>query len=320
MASALSSVMVVAQESKQDSTRVIDEVLISAVRAKETLPVTFSNVSKKEIKQKNFGQQLPLLINHLPNVVSYSEDGAGFGSTALFIRGNDLQRTNVTINGIPYNDSESLGVYWYNLSDFAGSAESIQVQRGVGTSTNGTGAFGASLNILTDAISEKAYGELSNYYGSYNSHKHSLKFSTGKMNDRFEISGRFSKINSDGYIDRASSDLKSYFLQGAYSHKNTLIKALVFGGVQKTYLTYKGIDADMLKKIVDIILRERIMTVLVIFIFIIMKPIITNKTTLNYIGLRSGIPIGLLILPYTIPKVKAIGSKWTIGEMRMVIS
>lgn len=248
MASALSSVMVVAQESKQDSTRVIDEVLISAVRAKETLPVTFSNVSKKEIKQKNFGQQLPLLINHLPNVVSYSEDGAGFGSTALFIRGNDLQRTNVTINGIPYNDSESLGVYWYNLSDFAGSAESIQVQRGVGTSTNGAGAFGASLNILTDAISEKAYGELSNYYGSYNSHKHSLKFSTGKMNDRFEISGRLSKINSDGYIDRASSDLKSYFLQGAYSHKNTLIKALLFGGVQKTYLTYKGIDADMLKK------------------------------------------------------------------------
>ena len=190
---------------------------------------------------------MPMLLTSLPNVVSYSEDGTGFGATALFIRGNDLQRTNVTINGIPYNDSESLGVYWYNLSDFAGSAESIQVQRGVGTSTNGAGAFGASLNVLTDAVSEKPYGEIANFYGSYNAHKHSLKFSTGKINDRFEISGRLSKINSNGYIDRASANLKSYFFQGAYSHKNTLIKALVFGGTEKTYLTYKGIDARQLE-------------------------------------------------------------------------
>ena len=246
MASALVMTTAVAQQ-KKDSTRVIDEVLINAIRAKETLPVTFSNLSKNEIKKKNFGQQMPMLLTSLPNVVSYSEDGTGFGATALFIRGNDLQRTNVTINGIPYNDSESLGVYWYNLSDFAGSAESIQVQRGVGTSTNGAGAFGASLNVLTDAVSEKPYGEIANFYGSYNAHKHSLKFSTGKINDRFEISGRLSKINSNGYIDRASANLKSYFFQGAYSHKNTLIKALVFGGTEKTYLTYKGIDARQLE-------------------------------------------------------------------------
>ena len=246
MASALVMTTAVAQQ-KKDSTRVIDEVLINAIRAKETLPVTFSNLSKNEIKKKNFGQQMPMLLTSLPNVVSYSEDGTGFGATALFIRGNDLQRTNVTINGIPYNDSESLGVYWYNLSDFAGSAESIQVQRGVGTSTNGAGAFGASLNVLTDVVSEKPYGEIANFYGSYNAHKHSLKFSTGKINDRFEISGRLSKINSNGYIDRASANLKSYFFQGAYSHKNTLIKALVFGGTEKTYLTYKGIDARQLE-------------------------------------------------------------------------
>ena len=248
MAQALASITAAAQESKADSTKVIDEVLITAVRAKETLPVTFSNLSKKEIKQRNVGKQIPVLVDRLPSVVSYSEDGTGFGSTALFIRGNDLQRTNVTINGIPYNDSESLGVYWYNLSDFAGSAESIQVQRGVGTSTNGAGAFGASLNVLTDAISQNPYGEIANYYGSYNSHKHSLKFSTGKLNDRFEISGRLSKINSDGYVDRAFSDLTSYFLQAAYSHKNTLIKALVFGGKEKTYLAYKGIDAKTLEE------------------------------------------------------------------------
>ena len=159
MASALVMTTAVAQQ-KKDSTRVIDEVLINAIRAKETLPVTFSNLSKNEIKKKNFGQQMPMLLTSLPNVVSYSEDGTGFGATALFIRGNDLQRTNVTINGIPYNDSESLGVYWYNLSDFAGSAESIQVQRGVGTSTNGAGAFGASLNVLTDAVSENLMAKL----------------------------------------------------------------------------------------------------------------------------------------------------------------
>ena len=226
----------------------LDEVLVSAVRAKETLPVTFSNVSKKEIQKKNFGQQIPILIGGLPNVVSYSEDGTGFGSTGMYIRGNDLYRTNVTINGVPYNDSESQGTFWYNLSDFAGSAESIQVQRGVGTSTNGAGAFGATINVLTDAISQDPYADIANFYGSYNTHKHSIKFSTGKIKDGFELAGRFSKINSDGYVDRASSDLKSYFLQGGYAKGSTLIKALVFGGLQKTYLTYKGIDQKQLEE------------------------------------------------------------------------
>ena len=233
-----------AQESVKDSIEVIslDEVLVSAVRAKETLPVTFSNLSKKEIQRQNFGQQIPLLIGQLPNVVSFSEDGSGLGASYFSVRGSDLYRTNVTINGIAYNDSESQGTFWYNLSDFASSAESIQLQRGVGTSTNGAGAFGASLNILTDVVSENSYAELGNFYGSYNTHKHSVKLSTGKLNDRFEILGRFSKINSDGYRERASSDLKSYFLQGTYSYQTTLIKALVFGGKEKTYLTYKGID------------------------------------------------------------------------------
>ncbi|MDO5106552.1 TonB-dependent receptor [Capnocytophaga sp.] len=238
-------------ESEKDSTQLetikLDEVLVSAVRAKQTLPVTFSNLSKSEIAKRNQGQQIPMLLGHLPNVVSYSEDGTGFGATYLSVRGSDLYRTNVTINGIAYNDSESQGTFWYNLSDFASSAENIQLQRGVGTSTNGAGAFGASLNVLTDAVSENPYAEIANFYGSYNTHKHTVKLSSGKINDRFEVSGRFSKINSNGYRDRAASDLKSYFLQGAYSHQNTLIKALVFGGKEKTQLTWIGIDEATLK-------------------------------------------------------------------------
>ncbi|MFJ1430148.1 TonB-dependent receptor [Capnocytophaga canimorsus] len=239
-------------ESEKDSTELktikLDEVLVSAVRAKQTLPVTFSNLSKSDITKRNQGQQIPMLLGNLPNVVSYSEDGTGFGATYLSVRGSDLYRTNVTINGIPYNDSESQGTFWYNLSDFASSAENIQLQRGVGTSTNGAGAFGASLNVLTDAVSENPYAEIANFYGSYNTHKHMVKLSTGKINERFELSGRFSKINSNGYRDRASSDLKSYFLQGAYSYKNTLIKALVFGGKEKTQLTWIGIDEATLNK------------------------------------------------------------------------
>nr|WP_311455823.1 TonB-dependent receptor [uncultured Capnocytophaga sp.] len=226
----------------------LDAIVIEAIRAKKNTPVAFSNVSKKEIQQKNAGQQLPMLLNHLPNVVSYSEDGIGYGDSYLYIRGNDTYRTNVTINGIPYNDSESQGAFFSNLSDFAASAESIQVQRGAGTSTNGAAAFGASLNVMTDAISENPYAEIANYFGSYNTHKHSVKLSTGKLNERFEVKGNFSKINTNGYIDRAFSDLKSYFLQGAYSDEHTLIKGLIFGGKTKSYLTYKGITAEQLEK------------------------------------------------------------------------
>ena len=243
----LSSVAMAQQpiESVMDSIRepiLLDEVLVSAVRANQKLPITFSNLSKKEIRTKNFGQQLPLLLNHLPNVVSYSDDGVGFGSSYIYVRGSDIYRTNVTINGVPLNDPESGGVFFYNLSDLASSAENIQLQRGVGTSSNGAGAFGASLNVLTEAIQPTASAEIANFYGSYNTHKHSLKFSTGKINDRFELSGRFSVIKSDGYRDRGWSNLKSYFLQGAYAYGGTLIKAILLGGKQHAYLTYLGLD------------------------------------------------------------------------------
>lgn len=226
----------------------LDEVLVSVVRAKETLPVTFSNISKEEIKKKNFGQQMPILLNTLPNVVTYSEDGSGFGASNMYVRGADLERINVTINGIPFNDSESHGVFWYNLSDFASSSENIQLQRGVGTSTNGSSAFGASFNVLTEAISETPYAEISNFYGSYNTHKHSIKLSTGKINDRFELGGRFSVIKTDGYRERSNANLKSYFLQGAYSYGSTLIKGLIFGGKQIVNLATYGTSPEKLKE------------------------------------------------------------------------
>jgi len=233
------------QEKQQDTTKVnqLDEVLVSAVRATTKTPVSFSNLDKKEIKLRNLGQDIPILMNYLPSVVTTSDAGNGVGYTGIRVRGSDATRVNVTINGIPYNDSESHGTYWVNMPDFASSVESLQLQRGVGTSTNGAGAFGASLNMLTDSYSNIAMGEISSSFGIFNTFKNTVKFSTGLMNNHFEIAGRLSALQSDGYIDRASSDLKSYFLQGTYVGKTTLIKALAFGGKEKTYQAWYGVDA-----------------------------------------------------------------------------
>ena len=182
----------------------------------------------------------------MPSVVSSSDAGAGVGYTYMSVRGSNGERINVTVNGIPYNDAESHGTFWVNLGDFASSTENLQLQRGVGTSTNGSGAFGASLNILTDAVSEEAYGEISNSFGSFGTRKHTVKFSTGKINDHIEIAGRLSNIYSDGYVDRAFADLKSYYLQGSYTDENTLIKAITFGGKERTYQAWDGLTADQL--------------------------------------------------------------------------
>ncbi|MDI6049780.1 TonB-dependent receptor [Flavobacterium sp. XS2P24] len=232
----------------KDATKVnqLDEVLVSAVRVTTKTPVSFSNLDKKEIKFRNLGQDIPILMNYLPSVVTTSDAGNGVGYTGIRVRGSDATRVNVTINGIPYNDSESHGTYWVNMPDFASSVESLQLQRGVGTSTNGAGAFGASLNMLTDNFAKESTGEISNSFGSFNTRKHTVKFSTGLMNDHFEIAGRLSALNSDGYVGRGASDLKSYFLQGTYVGKTTLIKALVFGGKEKTYQSWNGIDGETL--------------------------------------------------------------------------
>ncbi|MFV5694563.1 TonB-dependent receptor [Flavobacterium sp. LB3P122] len=230
----------------KDTTKVnqLDEVLVSAVRVTSKTPVSFSNLDKKELKFRNLGQDIPILMNYLPSVVTTSDAGNGVGYTGIRVRGSDATRVNVTINGIPYNDSESHGTYWVNMPDFASSVESLQLQRGVGTSTNGAGAFGASLNMLTDSYAAVSNGEISNSFGSFNTRKHTVKFSTGLINDHFELAGRLSALKSDGYIDRAASDLKSYFLQGTYVGKTTLIKALAFGGKEKTYQSWNGTDGD----------------------------------------------------------------------------
>tara|TARA_B110001469_G_scaffold127343_1_gene147830 strand:+ start:2019 stop:4367 length:2349 start_codon:yes stop_codon:yes gene_type:complete len=225
---------------------ILEEVLVSAVRVNADVPVTFSNLSKKEIAKRNLGQDIPILLNYMPSIVSSSDAGAGVGYTYMSVRGSNGERINVTVNGIPYNDAESHGTFWVNLGDFASSTQNLQLQRGVGTSTNGSGAFGASLNILTDAISEEAYGEISNSFGSFNTRKNTLKFSTGKLNNHIEIAGRLSTISSDGYVDRASADLKSYYLQASYTDKNTLIKAVSFGGKEKTYQAWYGLSAEQL--------------------------------------------------------------------------
>jgi iron complex outermembrane receptor protein len=225
----------------------LDEVFVSAVRATKASPVTFSNLTKEEIKPRNLGQDIPILMNFLPSVVTTSDAGAGIGYTGIRVRGSDATRVNVTINGIPYNDAESQGTFWVNMPDFASSTESLQLQRGVGTSTNGAGAFGASLNLLTDGFTEDAFAQISSSIGSFNTMRNNIKFSTGILNDHVEISGRLSQINSDGYIDRARADMDSYFLQGAYKDDNTVIKALLFGGHEITYQAWYGIDAETLE-------------------------------------------------------------------------
>ena len=230
------------QGRKQD----LDEVVVQSIRVKYSSPISHSNISKAELSLRNLGQDLPILLNFLPSIITTSDAGNGVGYTGIRIRGVSPQSTNITINGIPFNDPESHGTYWVNLPDFTSSIESLQVQRGVGTSTNGSGAFGASVNILTDAVSQNAYTEISNSVGSYNTFKHTVKFSTGKINDAFELSGRLSKIDSDGYIERAFSDLKSYFLQGSYVHGNTFIKALTFGGHEKTYQSWFGVTKEQI--------------------------------------------------------------------------
>lgn len=249
----LLSTVVFAQQEPRDSIPAdeirLDEVFVSAVRVTRESPVTFSNLEKERIEKRNLGQDIPVIMNFLPSVVTTSDAGAGIGYTGIRVRGSDATRVNVTINGIPYNDAESQGTFWVNMPDFASSTESLQLQRGVGTSTNGAGAFGASLNILTDAVSRKAFAELAGSLGSFNTHKATAKFSTGLIRDRIEVSGRLSRIASDGYIDRAASDLDSYFLQGAYLKENTLIKALLFGGHEVTYQSWYGFDPDVLASI-----------------------------------------------------------------------
>jgi len=225
-----------------------DEVIVQATRVTENSATAYRNINKAEIEKNNIGQDLPYLLNQTPSVVTTSDAGAGVGYTGIRIRGSDGTRINVTVNGIPYNDSESQGTYFVDVPDFASSIDNIQIQRGVGTSTNGAGAFGASINIQTNVRRDTAYAELNNSFGSYATLKNTVNVGTGLINGKFSFDGRLSRIKSDGYIDRASSNLKSFFLSGAYYGKNDLLRINVFSGSEKTYQAWNGVPENLLAK------------------------------------------------------------------------
>lgn len=216
------------------------EVVVQATRADEHTGTTFTNVGKEEIEARNFGQDLPYLLEQVPSVVVTSDAGAGVGYTGIRIRGSDITRINVTVNGIPINDAESHGVFFVNMPDFASSVQDIQVQRGVGTSTNGAGAFGASLNIQTEQVRREAYAETEHTYGSFDTWRNNVRFGTGLINGKFAFDGRLSRIASDGYIDRASSDLKSFYFSGGYYGDKTSVKFITFSGKEQTYQAWYG--------------------------------------------------------------------------------
>jgi len=223
-----------------------DEVIVRATRANEKSATTYKNITKAEIQENNFGQDLPFILQNTPGVVVNSDAGAGVGYTGIRIRGSDNSRINVTVNGIPMNDSESQGTFYVNMPDFASSVDNIQIQRGVGTSTNGAGAFGASLNIQTTASEMEPYAEVNNTYGSFDTWKNTIKVGTGLINNRFSFDGRLSRISSDGYVDRGSSLLKSYFMSGAYHGNKDLLRINVFAGAEKTYQSWNGIPESRL--------------------------------------------------------------------------
>lgn len=232
--------------SLQQSAYLADEVIVMATRAAEKSATTYKNISKSDIEANNFGQDLPFILNNTPGVTVTSDAGAGVGYTGLRIRGSDATRVNVTVNGIPLNDAESQGSFFVNMPDFASSVENIQIQRGVGTSTNGAGAFGGSLNIQTSAPGLLPYAELNNTYGSFNTLKNTVKIGTGLIDNKFSFDGRLSRIQSDGFVDRGASLLKSYFLSGAYHGKTDLLRINVFSGAERTYQSWNGVPESRL--------------------------------------------------------------------------
>jgi iron complex outermembrane receptor protein len=217
-----------------------DEVLVSATRAGNKTPVAMTNISKDMLRKQNTGQDIPYQLSLTPSLVESSESGSGVGYSALRIRGTDATRINVTINGVPLNDSESQGVYWVNMPDFASSVDNIQIQRGVGTSTNGSAAFGASINFQTETVNRDAYAEVQSLAGSFNTFRNTFKVGTGLIDGKFSFDARYSKLKSDGFVDRAFSDHESFFMTGSYYTEKSLLKLNIMSGDQKTGISWWG--------------------------------------------------------------------------------
>lgn len=225
-----------------------EDILVRAFKVEEGAPVTFTNIDKERLNERNLGQDLPILLEMSPSVVSTSDAGAGIGYTGMRIRGVDQQRINVTINGIPLNDAESHGVFWVNMPDFASSLENVQIQRGVGTSSHGPAAFGATVNLQTETLNPDSYGEISSSFGSFNTLKNNLQFGTGLMENDWALDGRLSRITSDGYIDRASSELQSFYVSGSRHTEESMLKLNVFSGQEETYHAWYGVPENMLEE------------------------------------------------------------------------
>lgn len=221
----------------------LSSVEVAALRATNDIPVARTDLSEADIENRDIARDMPYILENTPSVVTSSDAGAGIGYTGIRIRGSDQTRINVTVNGVPVNDAESQGVFWVNTPDLASSVSSLQVQRGVGTSTNGAGAFGASINMETKSFTKEAYADLHVAGGSFNTQRYSLNFGTGLINGHWTLDGRASKISSDGWIDRATSDLKSYYMALGYQTNNTTVKAVVFGGRERTYQAWYGTDS-----------------------------------------------------------------------------
>ena len=223
-----------------------EEVIIQATRVQEKSPATYSTVSKEQIRENNIGQDLPYIMQLSPSVVTTSDAGGGVGYTGIRIRGTDITRINVTMNGVPVNDAESQGVYFVDLPDLASSVNNIQIQRGVGTSSNGAAAFGASINIETTMLNANPYAEINSAAGLFNTFKNTLNFGSGLMNGKWAFDGRLSAISSDGYIERASSNLKSFYISGGYYGEKNILKAILSSGREKTYQAWYGTPKDSL--------------------------------------------------------------------------
>ncbi len=228
-------------------TIISNEVFVKALRVDEASPMAYENISREEIERQNLGQDMPYMISSTPSVTTTSDAGTGIGYTGLRIRGVDQGRINVTVNGIPINDAESHGVFWVNMPDLASSVENIQIQRGVGTSTQGAAAFGATMNIQTSQMRPDAYGEVNTSIGSFNTRKANVMLGSGLMENGWQFEGRLSKIESDGYIDRAFSDLKSFYLSGAKHGENSLLRVDVFSGAEQTYQAWYGVSESRLE-------------------------------------------------------------------------
>jgi iron complex outermembrane recepter protein len=232
---------------KFNDTAYLKPIEVAAIRAGDKAPFTKTNLIQKEIERNNLGQDLPFLLSQTPSTVINSDAGNGVGYTGIRIRGVDASRINVTLNGIPYNDAESQGTYFVDLPDIASSANSIQVQRGVGTSSNGAGSFGGTINVATNELNPKLYAEMNNSYGSFNTWKNTFKWGSGIIGKHFTIDGRLSKISSDGYIDRAKTDLKSFYVSTAWTNENNAIRLNIFSGKEITYQAWDGVPESYLK-------------------------------------------------------------------------